>query len=49
MRSALGYIGLAVMVTGVATVALGANGWEMLAGYLLTFVGLTTAVYATAN
>jgi hypothetical protein len=49
MRSALGFIGMAVMVTGVATVALGANGWEMMAGYLLTFIGFTTAVYATAD
>lgn len=49
MTSFLGYLGLAVMTVGVATVALGANGWEMLAGYLLTFIGFTTAVYATAN
>jgi hypothetical protein len=49
MRSAIGFIGLAVMVTGVMTVALGANGWQMLAGYLLTFVGFTGAFYATAN
>lgn len=49
LRAIIGYAGLIGIVIGVALVGTGANGYQMIAGYLTIFAGFTSAVYASTD
>lgn len=48
-KTIAGYAGLFGIVIGVALVATGANGYEMIAGYLTIVLGIGGAVYGSTD